>query len=274
MAFARENGDYASPLTILGAASSAGAYGPGQELAPRAFRRHGLAAAVRARGRDVVDHGDVVTAMFQPDPDSPRAGNVDAVVRVARSVADGVAPALEAGHDVLVLGGDCTVELGTVAGARRDDSSVGLVYIDLDADLNTPATGDGILDWMGVAHLLGVEGAEPRLAGIGPATPLLEPDGLVLMACDRATEAEQAVIDRLCLRRETSHHVSSDLSGVLERTTAWAQTVDRVLVHVDADVLDFASFPIAENTRRVPGLAIHELAALLRGCARCRTGAA
>ena len=59
---------------------------------------------------------------------------------------------------MLVLGGDCTVELGTVAGAIRSGTTVGLAYIDLDADLNTPETGDGILDWMGVAHLLDVPG--------------------------------------------------------------------------------------------------------------------
>lgn len=37
-----------------------------------------------------------------------------------------------------MIGGDCTVELGTVAGALRDTTSVGVVYIDLDTDLNTP----------------------------------------------------------------------------------------------------------------------------------------
>jgi hypothetical protein len=39
------------------------------------------------------------------------------------------------------------VELGTVAGALRASQSVGLVYIDLDADLKVPATGEGAIDW-------------------------------------------------------------------------------------------------------------------------------
>jgi arginase len=65
----------------------------------------------------------------------------------------------------LVLGGDCTVELGTVAGAFGHGPSIGLVYIDLDTDLNTPeSTADGALDWMGVAHLLGIEGSATELA--------------------------------------------------------------------------------------------------------------
>jgi arginase len=39
---------------------------------------------------------------------------------------------------VLILGGDCTVELGTVAGTLVGSPNVGLVYVDLDTDLNTP----------------------------------------------------------------------------------------------------------------------------------------
>ena len=69
---------------------------------------------------------------------------------------------------VLVLGGDCTVELGTVAGALSQEENIGLVYIDLDTDLNTPeSTEDGALDWMGVAHMLGVQGSIPELVSVG-----------------------------------------------------------------------------------------------------------
>ena len=76
--------------------------------------------------------------------------------RVAESLAEGAA--------LLVLGGDCTVELGTVAGASVDTEDLGLIYIDLDTDLNTPeSVEDGALDWMGVAHLLGVDGTVPDL---------------------------------------------------------------------------------------------------------------
>src|SRR5688572_28300729 len=84
---------------------------------------------------------------------------------------------------VLVLGGDCTVELGTVAGALRGTQSVGVVYIDLDTDLNTPeSTSDGALDWMGVAHLLGIRGSLPELVQLGPRTPMLQPDQLLFFA--------------------------------------------------------------------------------------------
>ena len=103
--------------------------------------------------------------------------NADAAAGMASAVADQVAAGLSDGSAVLVLGGDCTVELGTVAGASRETPDVGLVYIDHDTDMNTPlSVEDGALDWMGVAHLLGLPDTVPGLARLGPRTPMLRPD--------------------------------------------------------------------------------------------------
>ncbi len=253
----------ASALSVIGAPSSAGAYGPGQERAPAVFREHGLIAELAARGLDVTDRGDGAIVNWKVDEASPTAGNVDLVTTVAMDLADTVASAFTEDHNVLVLGGDCTVELGTVAGAIRGSASVGLAYIDLDADLNTPETGDGILDWMGVAHLLDVQGADDRLSSLGRRRPMLPPDAVRLFAVDNITEAEQAVIDRLKIGHEPLAAVLTDPASVSERTRTWAQSFDRLLVHVDADVLDFAQFPIAENTRFRPGLDLPSLARLL-----------
>lgn len=252
-------------LALLGAPSSAGAYGPGQERTPEVFRRHGLVAALRGAGISVVDAGDVDAQTFRDDPEHPDARNIETVAEVCRSVAEVVAAHLTAGANVLVLGGDCTVELGTVAGATRDGSRVGLVYIDLDTDLNTPQTGDGILDWMGVAHLLDVPGSDERLASLGATRPLLPPGAVCLFAADRSTPEEQWLIDRLDLYREPLSAVLGDPAAAVRRVAAWGEGFDRILVHVDADVLDFTDFPIAENTRTVPGLPFAILETVISG---------
>src|SRR5687768_11280081 len=137
------------PLAVIGAPSSAGAYAPGQEKAPAAFRRHGLIHSLGRTGRAVGDRGDVKGFRWRPDLERPAAMNLPAVRATAAAVAERVAEAMSAGEAVLVLGGDCTIELGVVAGALRGTGSVGLVYLDGDADLNVPATSDGALDWTG-----------------------------------------------------------------------------------------------------------------------------
>lgn len=250
-------------LHVLGAPTSAGAYAPGQERAPSAFREHGLLAALRESGRDVRDRGDVPSTRWTPDPARPDAMNVPAVAAAARAVADEVAESVDAGGDVLVLGGDCTVELGTVAGALRSGRSVGLVYIDLDADLKVPATGEGALDWMGVAHLVDAAGGEDELAGLGPRRPMLAGADVLLFAQDNITDSEAAIIGDLGIDVVTLDEVHQDPAAAAERAVAWASAHDDLLVHVDIDVLRWVDFPIAENSRRRDGLTLEELQTVL-----------
>ncbi|WP_353646084.1 hypothetical protein [Mesorhizobium sp. WSM2239] len=47
------------------------------------------------------------------------------------------------------------------------------------------------------------------------------------------------------------------------RAAQWALAFDTILIHLDADVLDFADFPLSENTRRGVGLTFEELSATL-----------
>ena len=251
------------PLCLIGAATSAGAYGRGQEAAPAALRRHGLSRQLEAAGRRVVDAGDVARADFREDPDHPRAANVETVADVCRTVARHVRAGLASGADVLVLGGDCTVELGTLTGALSDADRVGLVYIDGDTDLNTPETGDGILDWMGVGHILGLPGAVPELANLATRSPMLHPEAIRFVAADNANDAERRVIDAHRLHRYSLAECLDDPDAVAASLSLWASQFDRLLVHVDIDVVDGALFPIAENDRTIPGLTLPVLGHLL-----------
>jgi arginase len=253
-------------LDVVGAPSSAGAYAPGQETAPAALRAAGLFARLEERGIAVADRGDVPGFRWRADPANPRAMNAEVAAGVARAVADRVAEGLADGAAVLVLGGDCTVELGTVAGASRDSDDVGLIYVDLDTDLNTPdSVKDGALDWMGVAHLLGLDGTVPVLAGSGPRTPMLRTDQVLLFADDNSTPFERKVIEERGIAEVRFAQVAADPAaaarGVVE---GWGRTFERLLIHVDVDVLDYADFPIAENTRRNTGLRFSQLVAALR----------
>ena len=91
-------------LEIVGAPSSAGAYAPGQERAPQAYRAAGLPALLQERGIAVTDRGDVPGFRWRIDRENLRAMNADAAAGVARAVADQVAAGLTDGSALLVLG--------------------------------------------------------------------------------------------------------------------------------------------------------------------------
>lgn len=252
-------------LAIIGAPSSAGAYAPGQEKAPAALRAAGLPELLRAGGITVDDRGDVAGFRWRTDRANPRAMNAGAVAAVAKATAERVASALADDAAVLVLGGDCTVELGTVAGALAGTQSVGLVYVDLDTDLNTPqSTQDGALDWMGVAHMLGVEGAVPEIAGLGPRMPMLRPEQVLFFADDNVEAFERQLIRERGIAEVRLAEVAANPAGAAQAVVdGWARQFDRLLVHLDVDVLDFVDMQLAENNRRNVGLRFDQLMAAL-----------
>jgi len=244
-------------LGVIGVPSSAGAYAPGQEQAPAALRAAGLLAALEAAGLGVVDHGDSAVWRWRPDREQRYAQNLAAVVACAAGTAGRVRSALAAGELPLVLGGDCTVGIGTVAGHLPEGGRLGLVYLDVHGDLNTPGSvPDGALDWMGVAHMLGEEGCAPELREVGPRSPLLEAGQIVLLAHDTAhsTERELEAIERLGLARIPRADVAADpVRGARAALAALAEC-DRLAVHFDVDTIDFTDAPLSENTGRNAGL--------------------
>jgi arginase len=259
-------------LGLIGAPTSAAAFAPGQEKAPDALRRAGLVGRLRAAGLDVVDHGDIPEWRWRPDRSRPFAQNVEAVVAAATAVADRVQAARAAEQVALVLGGDCTVELGTVAGQLPGEGRIGLLYFDLHADLNVPdSVQEGALDWMGAAHMLGEAGTVAELRRLGPREPLLDDDQILFFAQARAHSEpfEVDVIERRSLATIPLEAVIEDPEAAaglaLERVEGrW----DRLLVHFDVDVVDFTNAPLSENTGRNTGLPLETAFRALRPLVR------
>ncbi len=245
-------------LGLLGAPSSAGAYAPGQEKAPRALRDAGLVDRLAQAGITVHDHGDIPAWRWRPDPVNRFAQNLPAVV--AAATAERVRAVAATGAVALVLGGDCTVGLGTVAGYLPADERVGLIYFDIHADLNIPRSiRDGALDWMGVAHLLGEEQATAELSRFGPRYPLLAPAQVLLFAHGRAqsTAWERDVMQRRGLATIPVEEVAADPAAAASRALAHMRArCDRLLVHFDVDTVDFTDAPLSENTGRNNGLTL------------------
>ncbi len=190
--------------------------------------------------------------------------NLEAVRHACEQVASRVATAISAQEDVLVLGGDCTVELGTVAGANAAGARIGLIYIDFDTDLNAPGTSDGALDWTGVAHLLELPGCEPSLASLGPTRPMLAPQQVLYFGVENITPPEAAAIRDHAIQVISRVEASSDIEAAAAHAAGWAERFDCVLVHFDVDVLSFVNFPIAENVRRCDALRLEQAAITLK----------
>jgi arginase len=256
-------------FALIGVPSGLGACGVGQDETPSALRSAGLVDQLRGAGSEVDDLGDSAERPWRPDRANPRAQNLPGVIEMVQETAARVATALrDAPRVALVVGGDCTVGIGSVAGVQQALGDVGFLYFDIHSDLNTPATaGDGALDWMGLGHMLAVPGAEPSLVAAAGRAPMLRREQVVLFAHGRrqATAFERNQIERLGLARHAVEDVADDPQG--QARTALddlTRRFERYVVHLDVDVVDFTDAPISEHTARNTGLPLETMLRALK----------
>jgi arginase len=243
----------ARPIAILGAPSSAGAYAPGQEQAPAALREADLIGALERQGRKIQDRGDLPMFRWCVDNDSPRARNPGAVVAMIEGVRAEATAALADGSAVLVLGGDCTTGLGSIAAQKAIDEDFGLVYLDLHADMNVPSSvADGALDWMGLGHALDLPGALPEIA----AACSLTAEVIVLCGYSEvhATEFEREHVARLAMSTVSDEEVAADPVAAAHRALAAVGKRRSLAVHFDVDLVDFGQVPLSEHTGANQGI--------------------
>jgi arginase len=152
-------------IDIIGVPMDLGAGRRGVDMGPYAIRYAGLEHDLESMGLQVADHHNIQV----PGPESGNVGNPrakfddlieDACVELRRCVAE----IARAGHFPLVLGGDHSIAMGTVAGLLDARGEVGVLWIDAHGDINTPKTSpSGNVHGMPVAALLGKAGLGSRL---------------------------------------------------------------------------------------------------------------
>ena len=233
-------------IAIIGAPTSAAVPKPGHERAPAALRAAGLVERLRAVGFEVTDMGDVKTQLSQPDDEHPRARNIPPLITALNELRPHVEVAVKSGALPLILGGDCSIVLATVAGARRYYRHVGLIYVDRDADMNVPATTpSGCVDGMVISHLIG-RGA-PELIRFWGEPPLVREPDIVLFGVDRLDAPEKLALERTPIRRYLGEDIRR--TGV---TAAAESAVSRMqggqhefVLHLDMDAIASNDFSAA-----------------------------
>lgn len=265
-------------IAIVGAPTSIGirTYDSGEprhlDRAPGVFRELGLVQRLGAS-----DLGDVIPPAYRDyvrPPGRPR--NETEVGAYCRTLGKRVAEATSDGRFAVVLGGDCSIVLGSLLGARTTaQESVGLIYVDAHADFGTPEESHtGSVASMCLA--LAVGRGDTPLARLAGDAPLVRAKDVVLIGRRDAAEpwyghaalaaspildipgaalSERGVADvaAVTLKRLTSLGSSEELRGF------W--------IHLDADVINPTVMP-AVDSPTPGGPRIEELVDLLTPLAR------
>src|SRR6202035_2788960 len=141
----------------------------------------------------------------------PRAKFADLIETACIELRARVGEIVGAGQFPLVLGGDHSIAMGTVAGLLDAWGDVGVLWIDAHGDINTPeTTPSGNVHGMPVATLLGKAGLGARL---GWDTRHIRPERLVLFGTRTLDPGERLLIRELGIRMFTMTEI--DQIGVL-----------------------------------------------------------
>ena len=144
-------------------------------MGPSAIRLACLNEKLAPLGYQVDDLGNVMVDQPENIPAGPvNARYLPQIAHTCERVAEIVERAMEQGRLPLVLGGDHSVAMGTVAGVasvyRKQEQKIGLIWIDAHADMNTPESSpSGNVHGMPLACLIGLGPRElTHIAGFAP----------------------------------------------------------------------------------------------------------
>ncbi len=250
------------PYAIIEAPSTLGLATRGVEGLPERLLDLGLADNIRARraGRLPVPPKDPIR-----DPETLTL-NAHALAQWSPRLADAVEAVLDSGEFPIVLGGDCTIVLGSMLALRRR-GRFGLLFIDGNADFFQPeAEPNGEGASMDLAFVTGY--GPSLITNLEGRCPIVRPGDAVAFGFrdheDQAEFGSQPLPPELkAYDLETLRHkgVGNAARSAVEHLSR--AELDGFFIHLDADVLDDAVMP-AVDFRLPGGLRSEELAATLR----------
>ncbi len=184
-------------VSLIGAPTDIGAGARGASMGPEAMRVAGLAEALRARGVDVVDRGNLTGPSNPWQPPVSGYRHLDEVVAWNRTVHEAVYTELKTGRMPILLGGDHCLGLGSISAVARHCRDTGkklrILWLDAHADFNTSAlTPSGNIHGMPVACLCGF--GPQALIEIGGHVPAISPKWIRQIGIRSVDEGERAFV--------------------------------------------------------------------------------
>jgi arginase len=204
-----------------------------------AIRYAGLQAGLQRIGHDVIDMGNVgVSLAEQSESGDPRLKHLDAIVGAAESLAGLVAEARADQRFPIVLGGDHSIALGSIAANARD-RNLGVIWIDAHGDFNTADTSpSGNIHGMPLAASCGI--GDPRLVNMVYPGRKVNPKHVAIVGARDLDEGERALLRAHGVSVFTMQQIDRKGMGetVSEALAVVTDGTDGVLASLDLDALD------------------------------------
>jgi arginase len=188
----------AEKIRIIGVPMDLGASRRGVDMGPSALRVAGLHSRLKQLGRQVEDIGNVAV----PQAEEQHYGEKNAkylseISATCKGLAEMVRKTLEDDLLPLVLGGDHSIAVGTVAGAaahfHERSKRIGMIWLDAHGDMNTPdSSPSGNIHGMPLAAIMGY--GPPALTELAGIKPMVEPRNVSLVGIRELDSKERRLV--------------------------------------------------------------------------------
>jgi arginase len=231
-------------VQIIGYPSDLGAGRRGVDMGPSALRIAGITRKLETLGYTVTDEGDIPVHALEVEDEGSSVLKFHAeIARATAILAERVESALDANRFPLILGGDHSMGIGSLAGVaahcKREGKRLGVVWIDAHADMNTPeTTPSGNIHGMPLALAMGH--GDPILKAIGGDFVKVQPENVVIIAARDLDVGEVELIKRLNVSAYTMFDIDKRgiypiIAEVVEKLRS---RVDHLHVSFDLDSVD------------------------------------
>ena len=228
-------------IALVSVSIDLGAGRRGVDMGPSALRIAGITRELASIGHSVTEYGTITAGGLETtDAGESALRFLDEIEKVVGRTHDAVRAGLEGGCLPLVLGGDHSLSIGSVAAVaehyRRRDQFIGVIWVDAHADMNRPeTTPSGNIHGMSLAVLLGR--GHPRLTH---RVPSVRPENASVIGARELDAGEKKLISELGVRVFTMSEidergVANCMDEALERANAGTAGFHMSL---DLDALD------------------------------------
>ncbi|WP_313805255.1 arginase [Cytobacillus sp.] len=227
-------------LAIIGMPMDLGQMRRGVDMGPSAIRYAGINERLKKLFDEVHDQGDIAIGRpeVEVDPES-NLRNLHLIAEKTEMLAKEVDKAIEKGSFPLVLGGDHSIAIGTLAGVAKHYNNLGVIWYDAHGDLNTAETSPtGNIHGMPLAVSLGM--GHPLLTNVGGYAPKIKPENIVIIGARSLDEGERELIKEQGIKVYTMHEIDRiGMTKVMEEAIAYLKgRTDGVHLSLDLDGLD------------------------------------
>ncbi len=208
----------------------------GVDMGPSALRLARLEPTLRDLGHQLSDLGNVEVPVPEAVGGAGGLHYLEAIANACQQTLERLRK-LPEGAFPIVLGGDHSISMGSVAGVARSKRT-GLLWIDAHTDVNTPATSpSGNIHGMPLSHLLG-EG-DARLLDIWGGGAALKPEDVVFIGLRSVDDGEREFLRTHGLKALTMKDIDKrGMARVAEEALEHLRGVQALHVSFDADALD------------------------------------